>query len=133
MSLLLWDEVTALWQAGEYRAVHDWLNERWARTVQESPRGDADPFAQFFQGPAFAALALHFAAEQNGESAALFVEDGLERLPRYAPAFAGIEVTPLNDSLAELRDLLPSPPGGGPIPPLVSGARALRFAAGRLS
>lgn len=127
MSLLLWDELTALWQAGDFRGVHDWLNERWAHTVQQSPRGDAEPFAQFLQGLAYAALAFHFAGEQNAESASLFVEDGLDILPRYAPSFAGIEIPPITDALAELRGQLPAPATAMPVPPPISAVRALRF------
>lgn len=130
MSLLLWDEFAALWQAGDFRGVHDWLNERWAHTVEQSPRGDAEPFAQFLQGLAYAALAFHFAGEKNAESASLFVEDGLDVLPRYAPSFAGIEITPIVDALAELRGQLPAPATGSLAPPLVSAVRALRFSSG---
>ncbi|MCW8827949.1 MAG: DUF309 domain-containing protein [Gammaproteobacteria bacterium] len=128
MSLLLWDELTVLWQSGDFRGVHDWINERWSRTVQESPQGDADPFARFLQGMAFAALAFHFAEEQNGESAAIFVEDGLDTLSRFPPSYAGVELSPIVDALAELRHNLPSADSGLPIPPVVSGVRALRFA-----
>jgi hypothetical protein len=127
MNLLLWDELAALWQSGDFRGVHDWINERWARTVQESPQGDADPFARFLQGVAFAALAFHFAEVQNGESAAIFVEDGIDVLSRYPASFAGIEIAPLVDALAELRDRLPAPDTGLPIPPVVSSVRALRY------
>ncbi len=132
MSLLLWDELAALWQSGDFRGVHDWVNERWSRTVQESPDGDADPFARFLQGLAFAALAFHFAEEQNGESAAIFVEDGLEVLSRLPPSYAGIEITPIVDVLAELRERLPVTGLGLPIPPLVAGVRALRFSHGSM-
>lgn len=128
MSLLLWDELAALWQAGDFRGVHDWINERWSRTVQESPQGDADPFARFLQGMAFAALAFHFTEEQNGESAAIFVEDGLNTLQQFPPTYAGVELTPIIDALAELHHTLPPADSGLPIPPLVSGVRALRFA-----
>lgn len=127
MSLLLWDELASLWQAGDFRGVHDWLNERWARAVQESPQGGTDPFARFLQGLAFAALAFHFAGEQNGDSAALFVDDGLAVLPRYMPSYAGIEVAPIVDALAELRDRLPTAGAGKAIPPQVAAARTLRF------
>lgn len=127
MSLLLWDELAMLWQAGDFRGVHDWINERWSRTVQESPQGDADPFARFLQGVAFAALAFHFAEEQNGESATIFVEDGLDVLSRFPPSYGGIEIAPLVDALAELHQRLPAPESGLPIPPLLFGVRALRF------
>lgn len=127
MSLLLWDELAALWQSGDFRGVHDWINERWSRTVQESPQGDADPFARFLQGMAFAALAFHFAEEQNSESAAIFVEDGLETLQQFPPVYAGVELTPIIDALAELRHNLPQSDSGLPIPPVVSAVRALQF------
>jgi hypothetical protein len=128
MSLLLWDELAALWQSGDFRGVHDWINERWSRTVQESPQGDADPFARFLQGVAFAALAFHFAEEQNSESASIFVDDGLDALSRFPRAYAGIEVSPIIDALAELRDRMPAPGTELPIPPIISSVRALRFA-----
>lgn len=127
MSLLLWDELAVLWQSGDFRGVHDWINERWSRTVQESPQGDADPFARFLQGMAFAALAFHFAEEQNGESAHIFVEDGLDVLSRFPPSYAGVEITPMVDALAELRDHMPAPDTGLPIPSVLSCVRALRF------
>jgi len=127
MSLLLWDELAALWQAGDFRGVHDWLNERWARSMQESVQGADDPFVQFLQGLAFTALAFHFAGERNFESAGIFTEDGLIVLSRYAPVYAGIEVTPLIDALAELRDTMPAPDTEMHLPPVFSGIRALRF------
>jgi hypothetical protein len=133
MSLLLWDELAALWQSGDFRGVHDWINERWSRTVQESPQGAADPFARFLQGVAFAALAFHFADEQNGESAAIFVEDGLNVLSRFPPAFAGIEIAPIVDALAELRVHIPEADSGLPIPPVIAGVRALRFSGRNVS
>ncbi|AXS84105.1 DUF309 domain-containing protein [Marinobacter sp. Arc7-DN-1] len=128
MSLLLWDELAAIWQSGDFRGAHDWINERWSRTVQESPQGDTDPFARFLQGIAFAALAFHFAGEQNGESAAIFVEDGLSTLSRFPLSYAGVELAPIIDALAELRHGLPAAGSGLPIPPVISGVRALRFA-----
>lgn len=131
MSLLLWDELAALWQSGDFRGVHDWLNERWARSMQESPQGADDPFVQLLQGLAFTALAFHFAAERNFESAAIFTEDGLAVLSRYAPVYAGIEITPLIDALAELRDAMPTSDTDRLLPPGISGIRALRFSSQR--
>jgi hypothetical protein len=130
MSLLLWDELLVLWQSGDFRAVHDWLNERWSRVVQESAEQDADPFARFLQGLAFASLAFHFAAEQNQESAELFVEDALAVLSNYPCSYAGINTTPIIDSLAELRELMPSADAGQPIPTIISSVRALNFSSG---
>lgn len=132
MSLLLWDELEALWQAGDFRGVHDWLNERWARSMQESPQGADDPFVQFLQGLAFAALAFHFVSERNFESAGIFTEDGLIVLSRYAPVYAGIEITPLLDALAELRDAMPASDTDLLLPPGTSSVRALRFSSLRV-
>jgi hypothetical protein len=129
VSLLLWDEALSYWQAGDFRVVHDWLNERWARVVQERPEGAADPFARFLQGLAFAALAFHFADEQNRESAGLFVADALAVLPRFAPAYAGIATAPLIDALGELQTSL-GLPEGLPLPPRPAYAMALRFMRG---
>lgn len=129
MSLLLWDELASYWHAGDFRTVHDWINERWARVVQERPEGAADPFARFLQGLAFAALAFHFSDGQNRESAGLFVADALAVLPRFAPAHAGIATTPLIDALGELQTLL-ALPEGMPLPSQPSYATALRFMRG---
>lgn len=128
MSLLVWDEVLSAWQEGDFRHVHDWLNERWARTVREGVAGEADPFARFLQGLAFAALAFHFAGEHNRESAALFVEDGLSTLSRFPRAYAGIEITPILDALSELQRVLEIPGSGETIPTLLASRQALRFA-----
>jgi len=128
MSLLVWDDLLLPWQAGDFRTVHDWLNERWARAVQGAVAGEADPFARFLQGLAFAALAFHFAGEQNRESAAIFADDGLMVLSRYPANYAGVEIPPIVDALAELQNLLSVPSPGQSIPHLVSSVRALRFA-----
>lgn len=133
MSLLVWDELLMFWQSGDFRSAHDWINERWSRTVQESVEGDADHFARFLQGLAFAALAFHFAGEQNRESTELFVADGLDVLSRYPSSYAGIDIPPIIDSLAELRDLMPPPSAEQPIPAIISSVRALRFLPGAMA
>lgn len=132
MSLFLWDELLILWQSGDFRAVHDWINHHWSQIVRGSVEADSDPFAQFLQGLAFSALAFHYAGEQNRESAGLFVNDGLEVLSRYPSSYAGIETTPIIDALEELRDLLPASGAEQPIPAVVSSVRALRFLSGTL-
>lgn len=129
MSLLLWDELASYWHAGDFRTVHDWLNERWARLVQERPDGANDPFARFLQGLAFAALAFHFAEEENTESAGIFLADALDVLPRFAPAYAGIELAPVIDALGELQAAL-AVGGSAPLRLPAGRAAALRFARG---
>jgi len=107
--LLIWDELALLWNRQDFAGVHDWLNERWARLVQESASGERDVVASFLQGLAFAALALHFMREGNEESAGLFVEDALKVLPQFAPAYAGIRITPIQDALGELQSRMALP------------------------
>jgi hypothetical protein len=116
MPLIIWDELAALWDEGDFRSVHDWINERWARTVQTSPQGERDPFAGFLQGLAFAALAFHFARDRNVESAKLFVDDALGALPRYTPRYAGVELAPVMDALHSLAAALPATGPEGLLP-----------------
>lgn len=110
--LLIWDELALLWNQQDFRAVHDWLNEHWARLVQESASAERDVIAGFLQGLAFAALAFHFAREGNEESAGLFLEDALKVLPQFAPAYAGIRITPIQDALSELHSRMTLPANG---------------------
>ncbi|MDH3355001.1 MAG: hypothetical protein OEL79_07290, partial [Chromatiales bacterium] len=83
----------------------------------------------FLQGMAFAALAFHFSAEENRESAQLFVCDALAILPGYLPACAGVQVQPVLDSLGELQDRLHAADMTQSLN-VISSVRALRFSAG---
>ncbi|MFA5530862.1 MAG: hypothetical protein WDA11_09385 [Thiohalomonadaceae bacterium] len=125
--LLIWDELAALWDEGDFRTVHDWINERWSRVIQTSPQGDRDPFARFLQGLAFAALAFHFAREQNTESTRLFVDDALAVLPNFAPIYAGVELNPIIDSLHTLAAALPGDGSDMHIPERALVCGPLRF------
>lgn len=98
-----WDELEHHWNDNDFGAVHDWLNERWALIVKNSPIGDKDPDARFMQGLAFAALALFFTQDSNQESARLFLDDALMVLPQYAPSHMGIMVEPVLETLHTLR------------------------------
>lgn len=133
MTLLVWDEVLPLWQGGDFRGVHDWLNAHWSYQIQQSAGGEGDPLAGFLQGLAFAALAFHFAHEQNRESADLFIADGIATLSRYPATYAGIEVAPLLDALTDLRHLLSNTRAEQPIPRLNSSVQALRCFRGGLA
>jgi len=101
-----WDELDYLWNDNDFGAVHDWLNERWAQIVKNSPAGDKDPDARFMQGLAFAALALHFTQDSNQESARLFIDDALMVLPQYNPGHMNIRVEPVLETLHTLRDAI---------------------------
>lgn len=98
-----WDELETYWNNNNFRAVHDWLNARWANIVKTSPTGDKDPDARFLQGLAFAALALYFTQHYDQESAKLFIDDALMVLPLYKPAHMGIMVEPVLETLHTLR------------------------------
>ncbi len=101
----LWDldELDHHWNNNDFGAVHDWLNERWALIVKDSPAGDKAPDARFMQGLAFAALALFFTQDNNQESARLFLDDALMFLPQFAPSHMGIMVEPVLETLHTLR------------------------------
>lgn len=101
-----WDELAALWNAGDFGAVHDWLGLRWNQLIQTRPGGVDDTDARFLQGLAFAALAFHFTQNQNQDGARLLADDALAVLPEYGPAHMGVEVTPVLRTLNALRPLL---------------------------
>lgn len=101
-----WDELAALWDAGDFRGVHDWLGLRWNHLIQSRPAGHDDKDARFLQGLAFAALALHFTQNGNQDGAALMADDALRFLPGYAPSYRGIEVGPVLETLRVLRPML---------------------------
>lgn len=98
-----WDELDHHWNNNDFGAVHDWLNERWAMIVKNSPAGDKDPDARFMQGLAFAALALYFTQNNNQESARLFLDDALMYLQQFTPSHMGIMVEPVLETLHRLR------------------------------
>lgn len=101
-----WDELALLWDGNNFGAVHDWLGERWNHLIQTRPEGHEDPDAQFLQGLAFAALAFHFTQNHNQDGAALLAEDALALLPRFLPAWRGVEIAPVLETLNTLLPLL---------------------------
>ncbi|MBZ0096495.1 MAG: DUF309 domain-containing protein [Sulfuricella sp.] len=101
-----WDELALLWDGNNFGAVHDWLGERWNHLIQTRPGGHEDPDAQFLQGLAFAALAFHFTQNHNQDGAALLAEDALAMLPRFLPAWRGVEIAPVLETLNTLLPLL---------------------------
>ena len=101
-----WDELELLWNANNFGAVHDWLGERWNHLIQTRPDGHEDPDARFLQGLAFAALAFHFTQNQNQDGAALLADDALTLLPQFVPAYRGVALGPVLETLNTLRPLL---------------------------
>ncbi len=103
-----WEALAALWDSNDLQGVHDWLNVRWSRLVETRVAGHSDPEAQFLQGLAFAALALHFAQSRNQDGALLMLDDSLVALVRFRPEFLGVRVDPVIDTLQELRPTIAS-------------------------
>ncbi len=98
-----WVELAALWDANRMREAHDWLTERWSRIVRQRPGGHRDPDALLLQGLAFAVNALHFAQNANQEGALLMLDDALLLLGRFRPAFLGVSLEPIVETLQTLR------------------------------
>jgi len=111
-----WDELAELWDGNDFRAVHDWLNWRWAELVKTRVLREYDPDASFLQGLAFAALALHFTQDGNQEGALMMIDDAMVFLAPCVPSFEGIAVEPVLQSLAELRPMLVGLPPDAPCP-----------------
>lgn len=101
-----WKEVAVMWNSNDLGALHDWLNERWSRLIQNSLLGNKDPEAEFLQGLAYATLALYFTQNQNQEGALLLIDDAQMALAKYQPRFLGVHVAPILGALQDLRPLL---------------------------
>ncbi|MBK7615655.1 MAG: DUF309 domain-containing protein [Burkholderiales bacterium] len=106
LSELDWTEVAQLWNSNDLGTLHDWLNQRWSRLIRDSALGQRDPEAEFLQALAFATLALFFTQNRNQEGALLMLDDALMALGRYRPAYLGIRIEPIYNTLHELRPLL---------------------------
>ncbi len=106
LSRLDWRDAAAMWDGNDLGALHDWLNERWARLIRNSMLGDKDPEAEFLQGLAYATLALYFTQNRNQEGALLMIDDAQMALAKYRPRFLGVHVAPILGALQELRPLL---------------------------
>ena len=111
-----WEELAELWDGNDFRAVHDWLNWRWAELVKTRVLREYDPDASFLQGLAFAALALHFTQDGNQEGALMMIDDAMVFLAPYVPSHQGVAVEPVLQSLAELRPMLVGPAADAPCP-----------------
>ena len=101
-----WGELAALWDTGDFGGVHDWLGLRWNHLIQTRPAGHEDHDARFLQGLAFAALAFHFTQNGKQDGAALMADDALRILPGYTPAYRGMDLEPVLQTLRLLRPML---------------------------
>lgn len=126
-----WHELALLWNSSNFGGVHDWLGERWSHLAQVRSDGIDDTDAQFLQGLAFAALALHFTQNRNQEGAALLADDALDVLSHFPSAYRGLTVAPVMETLAVLRPLLDglAPDADCPMRPLVFSKLSYRMGA----
>ncbi|GAB4377067.1 MAG: hypothetical protein Kow00121_25520 [Elainellaceae cyanobacterium] len=99
------DEVAAeFWQGvelfnqGEYYACHDVLEAIWIEAT-EPPR-------TFYQGILQIAVALYHLGNQNLRGATILLGEGMHRLRRYQPAYAGVNVADLLNQCVELLTTL---------------------------
>ncbi len=106
LSELNWGEVANMWNNNHLGQLHDWLNERWARLIRNSPLGNNDPEAELLQALAFATLALFFTQNHNQEGALLMLDDAMMALGKYRPSYMGIKIEPIFGTLQDLRPLL---------------------------
>jgi hypothetical protein len=106
LSELDWGEVANMWNNNHLGQLHDWLNERWARLIRNSPLGNNDPEAELLQALAFATLALFFTQNHNQEGALLMLDDAMMALGKYRPSYMGIKIEPIYCTLQDLRPLL---------------------------
>lgn len=116
LSELDWGEVANLWNNNQLGELHDWLNERWARLIRNSPLGTQDPEAELLQALAFATLALFFTQNQNQEGALLMLDDATLALGKYRPTYMGMQIEPIYGSLQDLRPMLVGLPSDAECP-----------------
>lgn len=88
---------------GEFYACHDTLEAIWMEAT--------DPQKTFYQGVLQLAVALYHLSNQNLRGAVILLGEGVNRLRRYQPTYAGVDVAELVDqSLALLVTLQHTPP-----------------------
>jgi len=86
-------ETAQFWQGveqfnqGEFYACHDTLEALWMEAI--------DPLRTFYQGILQLAVACHHLSNHNWRGAVILLGEGISRLRRYQPSYAGIDVTQL--------------------------------------
>ncbi|WAL60593.1 DUF309 domain-containing protein [Thermocoleostomius sinensis] len=95
---------TEFWQGveqfnqGEYYACHDTLEAIWIEA--------SDPQKTFYQGILQVAVALYHLGNQNLRGATILLGEGINRLRRYQPDFAEIDVADLVNQCVNLLVVL---------------------------
>jgi hypothetical protein len=90
----------AFWQGleqfnqGEYYACHDTLEEIWLEAI--------DPPKSLYQGILQISVALYHLSNQNWKGAVILLGEGVNRVRRYEPDYAGVDVSDLLHQSAAL-------------------------------
>ncbi|WP_299487540.1 DUF309 domain-containing protein [Acaryochloris sp. IP29b_bin.137] len=92
-----WKGVTEFNQ-GQYYACHDTLEALWMDA--------ADPPKSLYQGFLQVAVACYHLGNQNWQGAVILLGEGISRLQRYEPEFAGLDIRKFVDWSANLLECL---------------------------
>ena len=79
---------------GQFYACHDTLEALWMEATE--------PQKTFYQGVLQIAVALYHLSNSNWRGAVILLGEGIHRLQRYPPTYAGIDVDELLASCAAL-------------------------------
>ncbi len=82
----------------EFYACHDTLEAIWMEAME--------PQRTFYQGILQIAVALYHLGNQNLRGATILLGEGINRLRRYQPVYAGVDVSELSDQSVEWLILL---------------------------
>jgi predicted metal-dependent hydrolase len=82
----------------QFYACHDTLEALWMEATE--------PQKTFYQGILQIAVALHHLGNSNWRGAVILLGEGINRLQRYPPAYAGIDVDDLLTSSAVMLTAL---------------------------
>ncbi len=84
--------------SGEFYPCHDTLEALWLEALE--------PQKTFYQGILQIAVACHHLGDRNWRGTVILLGEGTNRLRRYEPSFAGIDVEELRDRVAEMLSVL---------------------------
>lgn len=92
-----WQGVTEFNQ-GQYYACHDTLEALWMEAT--------DPPKSLYQGFLQVAVACYHLGNKNWQGAVILLGEGISRLQRYEPEFAGLNIKKFVDVSANLLECL---------------------------
>jgi hypothetical protein len=103
--------------AGKFFECHDTLEDAW--------QGMRGPARDFFQGLIQVSVGFYHLRNGNLAGAASQLEKGLEKLERYGPSYAGIELEELRRGVVLWLERIRT---GGPLPSTLADLPKYRFA-----